>query len=366
MNGPKTGTRIANGIVVVSRTKNSRLLVFPEMSPMRIPNEGHFVGCLIGQCLGDALGFLVEGFPSDECEAYVSGEMQSWFDGEMGGCTFGQYTDDSQLARELIQSIVATHRFDPSDYADRIASIFREDRIVGRGLATHNAAMRLVDGVSWEESGTPAPQAGNGSAMRAAPIGLFFFDDLPQLISAARDQGTITHLDSRCSAGSAAIAGAVALALCCRSIEATRFADEIAACVRPLNEGFSESLRQLGRWTALPISEAAQAISSVGVDAGSVGEWDKISPFVIPSVLWSLYSFLRSPEDYWESIRTAIRVGGDVDTTAAMTGAISGAHLGIEVIPEHLAERLHDRGHWSAPQLSELAIHLYRLKFVEQ
>jgi ADP-ribosylglycohydrolase len=44
-------------------------------------------------------------------------------------------------------------------------------------------------------------------------------------------------------------------------------------------------------------------------------------------VLWSLYSFLRSPEDYWETVCTAIAVGGDVDTTAAMAGAVSGAYL---------------------------------------
>jgi hypothetical protein len=51
-----------------------------------------------------------------------------------GRYPFGQYSDDSQLARELVLSIVDRGKFDAVDYAGRIAALFREDRIVGRGL----------------------------------------------------------------------------------------------------------------------------------------------------------------------------------------------------------------------------------------
>jgi ADP-ribosylglycohydrolase len=90
--------------------------------------------------------------------------------------------------------------------------------------------------------------------------------------------------------------------------------------------------------------------------------WVGISPFVTGSVLWSLYSFLRTPEDYWETICTAITPGGDVDTTAAMAGAISGAHLGLEAIPSDLAHRLTDQGAWGYPELAVLADQCYELK----
>ena len=86
-----------------------------------------------------------------------------------------------------------------------------------------------------------------------------------------------------------------------------------------------------------------------------------ISPFVIPSVLWSLYSFLRSPEDYWATISTAIRCGGDVDTTAAMAGAISGAYLGLEGLPEHLVTFVHDRADWGRAELVRLAESCYNI-----
>ena len=50
--------------------------------------------------------------------------------------------------------------------------IVRDGRIVGRGQSTTKAATRLAMGVPWQEAGTPPPTAGNGSAMRAAPVGL--------------------------------------------------------------------------------------------------------------------------------------------------------------------------------------------------
>ncbi len=82
--------------------------------------------------------------------------------------------------------------------------------------------------------------------------------------------------------------------------------------------------------------------------------WEGISPFVVSSVLWSLYAFLRSPDDYWEAIRIAIAVGGDVDTT----GAIAGVRLGLRALPLPLARRLTDQGTWN---FEELVGHVHQL-----
>ena len=47
------------------------------------------------------------------------------------------------------------------------------------------------------------------------------------------------------------------------------------------------------------------------------------------SVLWALYAYLRTPDEPWSVYWTAIAVGGDVDTTAAMAGALVGARVGL-------------------------------------
>ncbi|MDP9352659.1 MAG: ADP-ribosylglycohydrolase family protein [Chloroflexota bacterium] len=321
------------------------------------PRLEQFTGCLIGQCLGDALGFPVEGQPPEICRRHVQEVLRNRsvpIRGR-GPFPFGQYSDDSQLARELLESYVSCGRFDPANYAARIASIFEEGRIVGRGRATEEAAVRLAQGWDWTEAGTPAPSAGNGSAMRAAPIGLLFYDRPRELIQAAYDQSWITHQDPRCSAGSVAIAGAVALVLRDEPLEPVSFLCALAERVGHIHEPFAEDLRRLVEWLDLPPEAAVLPISRAGLAADFKDAWQGISPFVVGSVLWSLYAFLRTPDDYWETICTAIEVGGDVDTTAAMAGAISGAHIGVAQLPRELALHLTDSGTWERGELLRLA-----------
>ena len=335
---------------------------------MSVPHKNQFSGCLIGQCLGDALGFVVEGYAPEICQKYVTQILKTGRAGEQGrgSFSFGQYSDDSQLARELLQSYVACKKFEPGDYANRIASIFKEERIVGRGRATSEAALRLERGVPWEEAGTPPPSAGNGSAMRASPIGILFFDDPQQLIRAAHDQGRITHKDGRCSAGAVAIAGAAALAIQNKTFKTPEFLSQLGEWVQTIDQSVTSGIHQLIEWVSLPSDEALNYISRAGLAPGYSDGWHGISPFVTSSVLWSLYSFLRTPADYWETICTAIAAGGDVDTTAAMAGAISGAYLGLEAIPLHLAHRLTDQGTWGFDELVELAHKCYELKMHQQ
>lgn len=331
---------------------------------MFIPRPEQFSGCLIGQCLGDALGFLVEGEGPDTCRHYVDDVLRAGRAGERsrGGFPFGQYTDDSQLARELLQSYVACGGFDVEDYARRIAAIFEERRIVGRGMATTRAARRLIRGVSWKESGAPPPSAGNGSAMRAGAVGLICYDDVDRLVKVAERQGVITHRDPRCSAGAVAIAGAVSLALREKEIVVEEFVAQLGEWMTPLEGSFADYVIKLDRWISLPPAQAAEAIIPAGKAPGYEDGWRGISPFVIPSVLWSLYSFLRTPDDYWETICTAIAVGGDVDTTAAMAGAVSGARMGMEAIPQGLARQVNDMGAWGYEALVDLAEKAYEIK----
>src|SRR5947209_6579392 len=116
------------------------------------PTAVQFAGCLVGQCLGDALGFIVEGHGTAACQKYVDEALRpARLAGyRRGRFVIGQYSDDSQLARELIWSFVALKRFDPADYAGRIAALFAEGQIVGRGRATEEAALRLAAGIPWD------------------------------------------------------------------------------------------------------------------------------------------------------------------------------------------------------------------------
>ena len=320
-------------------------------------SRDRFAGCLVGQAAGDALGFPVEGCDARACREFLLSIDPVGATGALGrGRTaIGQYTDDTQLAREMLQSWTACGRFDPADYAKRIAAIFSEERIVGRGLATEQAALRLQRGVSWQESGEPAGQAGNGTAMRAAPVGLMCGARPEELVRTACEQSVITHRDSRCQAGSIAIAGAVALALEERPIDCGVFVARLVEWVRPVDVGLATGIGLLPSWLAGSPDMALAAIATYGRSKDVREAWPGISPFVVPSVLWSLFAFLRHPEDYWAAVTTAIEAGGDVDTTGAMTGALSGARLGLSAIPQWLARSVNDDGRWGYDDLVALA-----------
>jgi ADP-ribosylglycohydrolase len=204
-------------------------------------------------------------------------------------------------------------------------------------------------------AGTPAPYAGNGSAMRVGPLGALYAGNLDLLVRVAEEQSSVTHRDPRCAAGAVAIAGAAALASPGRGLAPRALLETLAGWIEPLEPVTAGAILALAHWTGLAPNTAAARIHGLGLAVEARSPAEVFTPFVTTTVLWSLYAFLRSPDDYLESVSTAIAGGGDTDTTAAMTGAIVGARLGQAALPAALLPRLEDRGAWRADELDALA-----------
>jgi ADP-ribosylglycohydrolase len=319
-------------------------------------------GSLLGQGLGDALGFVVEAQPPAVAAEYVTRFLLAGRAGERAHpeYPFGQYSDDTQLARELLRSVRTAGRWDLETFAGYLSDLFRHEGDVGAGPGTRAAARRLLTGTPWQESGTPPPYAGNGSAMRAGPLGLLF-GAAEKMCQAASEQSRITHGDPRCAAGSVVVAGAVFLAAQPGPLNRAGFIRQLAEWARCGDQSIANAVGDLESWSHLEPAGASRHLHQAGLDPDYAEAWKGISACVTPSVLWSLYSFLRSPDDYWDTICTAIAVGGDTDTMAAIAGAMSGARLGPSALPTHLLERLTDRGEWGAEPLAELAHDCARL-----
>ena len=315
------------------------------------------VGCLLGQAVGDALGFVVEASPAEVARAYVVDYLRGGRAGELAHplFAFGQYSDDTQLARELLLSLADVGGWSPEAFARRVAALFADGGDDGAGPGTRAAAERLRSGTHWSLAGTPAPYAGNGSAMRACPLGVIFRHDPRALTAAAVEQSLVTHLDPRCAAGAVAVAAAVALASTTPKVEPAEFLGTVAALAASADDSVSSAILGLRQWAHLPPALATRRLHDQGLDPAYAGAWQGISALVTPSIVWSLYAFLHQPDDYWGAVCTAIEAGGDTDTLAAMTGAIAGARLGPEALPGELVARLNDRGRWKAGDLAELA-----------
>jgi poly(ADP-ribose) glycohydrolase ARH3 len=80
----------------------------------------------------------------------------------------------------------------------------------------------------------------------------------------------------------------------------------------------------------------------------------------LESVPTAVACFTLYPGSYEQAVGSAILLGGDTDTIAAMTGAVSGAFRGIRAIPQHLLDGLEDQGKGKT-YLLELARKLHRV-----
>jgi len=320
------------------------------------PSTDALVGSLLGLCLGDALGAPVESRHHRQAARHAANLRAGRLPGaSRDSHPFGQYTDDGQLARELLITIREQGLFDPAAFGARVAALVATDRLVGGGPGTLGAARRMIDGVQWHDAGTPAPYSGNGAAMRVGPLGVLLQerDDFSEVI---RSQSRVTHRDPRCAAGALAIAWCAGCAARPASVRAEFWLEGAARSASAEDPAVGEAVRAVGEWLDLEPAEAALELRRRRLDPDEAYRpWRGISSHVTASVCWALYCALRFPDDYLLAVTTAIWAGGDTDSLAAMTGAIVGARVGVEGLPRELLLHLTDRGEWGADQLASLA-----------
>lgn len=299
-----------------------------------------FLGSIVGCAVGDALGAPFEGAPPSSFPFRKGDQIQFR---KIPGYPLGQYTDDTQLTLAIIRAICRTRSVDGAEIAREFVGLWETGEIVGPGASTRQAVFNLMNrGISWEDSGTEEGRAGNGTAMRAAPIGLWGYAHPDEIERDARVSSIITHKDVRSVAGTIAVAKAVQMCVNSDHIEPLEFLTEISRSTRGTSELFADNIDRLIEWHALEPDRALPLIYAAGEPDIGPRQPGWISAYVIPTVLCSLYFFLQSPRSYIDSVTGAINAGGDADTVAAITGAISGALNGISSIPATLVETLKD------------------------
>ncbi|MGB7323640.1 MAG: ADP-ribosylglycohydrolase family protein [Rubripirellula sp.] len=294
------------------------------------------VGTLAGCAVGDAIGAPFEGLWSDDIP--TSESLVSSFH-EYHGYPSGQFTDDTQLTIATIQSIVQNGDIVIHDIARSISELWRNHAVIGPGGACTQAAERYLATGDHQGMGAPIGQAGNGTAMRTAAIGLWFGDDHPSLVSTVADISRLTHQDPRSIAGGVAIALAANILASDHSIGAADLCNALANSIAPIDTELADLIRTLPDRSHSP--DCKQFIASAGQPSAEFVT-PIISPFVIPTVLASIYCITQHPNSWVGAVTSAIQFGGDVDTLGAIVGALAGAIHGVDGIPPNLLADLQD------------------------
>jgi ADP-ribosylglycohydrolase len=86
----------------------------------------------------------------------------------------GQYTDDTLMPIALAESLLANDGFNPEKVSQKYLVWYNSENTRGIGNTTAMAMVRLKMGATHEDSGViDTNVAGNGTAMRASPLGLY-------------------------------------------------------------------------------------------------------------------------------------------------------------------------------------------------
>ena len=275
-----------------------------------------FRGCLLGLAVGDAVGTTVE--------FQRRGSFSPLTD-MVGGGPFrlkpGQWTDDTSMALCLATSLIAKSGFDPIDQMDRYVDWYQNGYLSSTGHCfdignTVRHALEEYQHTGNPFSGSTDPySAGNGSLMRLAPVLLFYFPDLEQIIHFAGESSRTTHGTLEC-------------------VEACQLFAEML--FRALSSMDKDDV--LLNTTVKISSPALAAIASGRYRQKSIDQI-KGTGYVVESLEAALWCFYQT-DTFESAILNAANLGDDADTTAAICGQIAGIFYGESGIPTKWLERL--------------------------
>ena len=331
--------------------------------------QERFIGMILGVAIGDAVGAPVEGWTRETIQT-VLGCVRGYQMTVMGK---GFYTDETQMTLVLLRSILNCRGFDPADFGTQIGEWMRlsdegieSARGVGRTISL--AARKLYRGIPWDQSGEYS--ASNGAAVRIAPLSLLYHDteDIKHFMDDVENSCRPTHIESHAIQGAKVIA--LALYLLVKEdkflFDRLKFLDDLIMLSKRHAPRVIGSLVPLRKYISSPIEHKVFEQPNVGRafrckerinetdNRFSVLEEIGTGKYVLESVPAALYCFLNTPENFEETILTAVNAGGDADSIASIAGALSGALNGAPAIPMRWLMDLENR-----EEIIELASRLY-------
>ena len=226
-----------------------------------------------------------------------------------------EFTDDTVMTLAVAKALLDTRG--QTDDAVR-AALVREMQRLGRAYPDRGYGARF-GGWLYADEPQPYQSYGNGSAMRVSPAA-WLAADLPEALHLAQRTAEVTHDHPEGIRGAQATAAAVFLARTGHS----------KADIRAYVE------REFGYDLSRTCNEIRPGYRHVESCQETVPE--------------AITAFLEST-DFEDALRTAVSLGGDSDTLAAITGSIAEAFYGVPEplrqeclrrLPQELAELLRE------------------------
>jgi ADP-ribosyl-[dinitrogen reductase] hydrolase len=289
-------------------------------------NKDLIAGALIGLLVGDALGVPYEFHsrelipPLDEIEF----EPPVNFRRAHAGVPVGTYSDDGAQALILLNTLLECEKFDANHFAKGLVDWYDDGfmavggKVFDVGIQTANSIRELKrGGEPLLAGGADEHSNGNGSLMRVLPLALWHQGSDLELIANAFDQSAVTH-------------GHLRSKLCCALY--CLWARRILQNVENAWENAVETLYKIFPENTLENIEFETRIFPKGAI------YVKGSGYVVDSLRAARWA--NGNKTYEETVKAAISLGDDTDTTACIAGGIAGLKFGVDSIPTRWRENL--------------------------
>jgi ADP-ribosyl-[dinitrogen reductase] hydrolase len=224
----------------------------------------------------------------------------------------GEYTDDTQMALLVAESLLEKKAFWANDVARKFQQWAKGAKDVGVQTRAVVSMARYIDdpdrcSFRYYEA-NPASSAGNGALMRCAPVALMFLNSIEQLVDASRASARVTHYDPKAQSFCVILNVWIRQAIC-----------------RGVRDGRTEALSRLSASERSPWDRLQRIESCVEEDIVNSG-------YTVHTLEAAAWSFLTT-SSYEEAVIRAANLGDDADTVAAVCGALAGAYYGYATIP---------------------------------
>ncbi|NRR93519.1 ADP-ribosylglycohydrolase family protein [Winogradskyella undariae] len=275
-----------------------------------------FIGCILGGAIGDAYGSAYENNTQEnnsDTTYYPFGKPQiktsEW-----------RITDDTQLTIATCETISENKILDAKFFAQKYLSFYKAGKITGIGASTLKAMQELEVGGHWNLVGRKGEYAaGNGAAMRIAPLG--FESKLTRNI--IKEICNITHQNDEAYVGSLSIIIA------------------IQSIINGTWTGKENLLKII--INAIPdtrVRDRIIEIDNLNCDLSKIGKLGN-DGYVVNSVPLAIaFASKVNVIGLSEMFKQIIELGGDTDTNCSIAGQIAGTLIGIKNIPNELLDKL--------------------------
>lgn len=271
----------------------------------RIQSRGR--AAFLGLALGDALGATTEFMTPAEIRARYKLHHKIRGGGWLG-LKAGQVTDDTEMSLALARAVCQANGWDLQGIAEQFL-LWMRSRPVDIG-ATVRKGIRHYLRTGTLEVPPNEWDAGNGAAMRMAPVALLTLGSQEMFERCTLQQARLTHHHPLSDAACLCVGRMVQAAI----FGADRF--ELHKLTRDLVAEFPTFRFNHYRGQA--------------------------SAYVVET-LQTVFHYLFTTASFEECLIGVVNQGGDADTTGAIAGMIAGAFYGLESLPPRWLKKLDSR-----------------------